>query len=368
MATEEAVRPVRVGIVGAGSIARSGHIPGYQRAGAMVVAIADAERARAAQVAAELPGDDHGRPRVYDSLEAMLAQESLDAVSICTPNVSHAPLAVQALEAGVDVLLEKPMSVDVAGAEAVVAAEAATGRRVLVGMTHRFRQDVEALYRVIAGGGLGRVYHAHARLIARRGIPRGWFRDRTLAGGGALWDIGVHVLDLVWFLLGWPEPASVFGQVIQALAPEDVDFVNPWSGHMPGGVGEQQSTVEDFAAALVRFRDGTSLSFEVAWAANIEADPGIRIEILGTEGGVMLPPPRVIGRLHRVLASTTLEVGPGEPFPAEVAHFVEVVRRQTAPRCTAEEGARVVRLLSLIEESSRAGRSLAWSAESNKEP
>jgi predicted dehydrogenase len=360
MATGQTGRPIRVGIVGAGSIAQSGHIPGYRKAGALVAAIADADRERAAQVAADLPGDERGAPRVYDRMDVMLAEESLDAVSICTPNVSHASLAVKALEAGVDVLLEKPMSVDVGGAEAVVAAEAASGHRVLVGMTHRFRQDVEALHRVLASGALGRVYHAHARLIARRGIPRGWFRDRALAGGGALWDTGVHVLDLVWFLLGWPEPAEILGHVTQGLMPDDVDFVNPWRGQMPGRVGAQQSTVEDFAAALVRFRDGSSLSFEVAWAANIEADPGIRLEIFGTEGGIMLPPPRVFGRLHRVLASTTLEVGPGEPFPAEVAHFVEVVRREAAPRCTAEEGARVVRLLSLIEESSRTAQAIAW--------
>jgi predicted dehydrogenase len=230
----------------------------------------------------------------------------------------------------------------------------------MVGMTHRYRTDVEALKRFIEAGRLGRIYHARTRIVMSRSVPRGWFRSRTLAGGGALWDTGVHALDLAWYLMNRPLPTRVSGHVEAALPYDDVDYRHVWTGAMDSAAGPGE--VEDFASAMIRFADGATLLVEVAWAANFRGDEGIHVEIFGTEGGAELAPPRVYSVAHRVLTTTTLEVSAGDPFPREMAHFLDVVRGEAAPRSSAAEGAQVVRMLDAVVQSSAAGREVELAA------
>lgn len=356
---KDAVGSVKVGVVGVGTIARSGHIPRYAQSGrAAIQALCDVDTDRAERAAQEMQRET-GReaPRVYPTLTAMLAAERLDAVSITAPNTLHVALAMEALEAGTDVLVEKPMATSPADAEALVEAEARTGHRVLVGMTHRFRQDVEALKRFIDAGALGRIYHANARLLVSRGIPQGWFRHRALSGGGALWDNGVHVLDLAWYLMGRPTPAAVSGHLERAIPPDDVDFIRVWSGAMGS---DAPSDVEEFGAAWIRFTNGATLMLQVAWAAHVRSDNGILVEVLGSEGGVSLSPLRLYSQAHRVLTETVLEVPAGDAMQREINHFLRVVRREEEPLVSAREGAAVVRLLDGIGRSSAARQEVGW--------
>lgn len=148
------------------------------------------DRARA--VAAE-----QGFANAYADYKEMLAKERLDAVSVCTPNLFHAPATLAALEAGCHVLCEKPPAMNPAEVRAMDAAAEKAGKIFMVGLCMRFHPEVEMAKRFVDGGALGEIYAARVRAVRRRGIPAwGVFTNKKLQGGGPMIDIGVHML--VW--------------------------------------------------------------------------------------------------------------------------------------------------------------------------
>ena len=159
---------IGIGIVGAGGIARGGHIPGYLSMPdrCRIVAIADIEIGRAEQLAAQFD-----IPHVFDSYEQMLGVDEIDAVSVCTHPDAHAPVTIAALQSGRHVMSEKPMAVDLASARAMVAASHAAKRILAVDFQTRFIQHAQTMKRFVDAGDLGEIYFARARYTRRRGIP-----------------------------------------------------------------------------------------------------------------------------------------------------------------------------------------------------
>ncbi|MCU6339777.1 Gfo/Idh/MocA family oxidoreductase, partial [Enterobacter quasiroggenkampii] len=132
-------------------------------------------------------------------------------VSICTWNNSHAPIAIAALEAGKHVLVEKPLCMTVEEALAVQEAQKKSGKTLQIGYVRRYGTNTRVLKKFIDEGELGEIYYAKASCIRRLGNPGGWFSDKERSGGGPLIDIGVHVIDLCWYLMGKPKVKSVSG-------------------------------------------------------------------------------------------------------------------------------------------------------------
>ena len=157
-----------IGIVGAGSIARGGHIPGYLSIPdrCRIVAIVDVEIGRARKLAAEFD-----IPHVFNSYEKLLEVDEVDAVSVCTPPSAHAPATIAALESGRHVMTEKPMAVDLAAARAMVAAAHASKRILAVDFQTRFIAQAQTMKQFVDDGNLGEVYFARGRYVRRRGIP-----------------------------------------------------------------------------------------------------------------------------------------------------------------------------------------------------
>ena len=202
--TAAAGRPVRIGMIGGGSIAAL-HLASYDRnPRAELVAVADVNADRARAVA-----DHWGAPRAYADAAELLADPDIDAVSICTWNNTHGPLAVAAIQAGKHVLVEKPISRTYREAVAVQEAAEASDRVVQVGFVRRHSGNCRVLKSFVDAGELGEVYYAKASAIRRVGNPGGWFADRAIAGGGPLIDVGVHVIDLAWYLMGAPRAVAV---------------------------------------------------------------------------------------------------------------------------------------------------------------
>ena len=349
----------RIGIVGVGAIAQDAHLPSYaKRQDVEIRAFADPEKERVTEFAQRF-AREKGRPapRVYASIEEMAAAEGdrLDAVSICTPNVSHVGLAEKALSAGWHVLLEKPMGTRVDEAERLVRQVRASGKRLMVGMSHRYREDVEVLRRFIQSGELGDIYFAKTRILRRRGTPKGWFTDLALSGGGPLMDIGVHALDLTWWLAGTPAPKSVSGFLYKGIGQDHLDFIRTWAARSAGNERNEVYTTEDFAAGFFRFSNGMVMELEVSWALNGPEDDALKVEIFGTKGGVSLDPLRVYSTAHGVLTTTTPGVGMGAFFEHEINHFLHSVQTGGQPNSTAEQGRDIVRMLAALGESSKRG-------------
>jgi predicted dehydrogenase len=340
---------VRVGIIGVGIGAH--HARGYSKCEAVeIAALCDLDTARAQKVA-----DEYGVGKVYDDYQRMLTEEALDAVSVCTPNALHAPVAISALEAGCHVLCEKPLATSAADGKKILNAARKARGKFMIGMNNRFRGDTQLLKRFIEDGEFGDIYYARCGWVRRNGIPGmgGWFTRKEMSGGGPLIDIGVHALDVTLYLMGNPRPVSVFGSTYAKFGPRGKGL-GGWGVPVKGGTFD----VEDLAAAQVRFADGATLALEASWAQHIGADR-MYSEVYGDKAGASLDPLRIYTEKY----GRPMDMAPAFPnvngHEAEVAHFIECIREDKQPLATAEQALDVMKILDAIYESSRTGASVS---------
>jgi predicted dehydrogenase len=338
--------PLRIGIIGAGNIARGVHIPGYRaQPGVEIVSICDAVPGRAAEMAAQ-----YDIPRAYDGYDAMLAAEQLDAVSVCTPNFAHKDASVAALAAGVNVLCEKPMAMCVAEGREMVAAAKAADRLLQIGLNWRFTSEAQALKRYIDAGELGDIYYGEATCLRRRGVPSwGVFTRKDMQGGGALIDIGVHTLDHTMWLMGCPKPVSVMGVTYTAFGKRE-GILNPWGPWDPA-----RFDVDDMGVALVRFDNGATLMLKAAWAAHINQTT-TETRILGTEGGAYMSPLHIYKDMHQTMVDITpVQLPEVKAHTKEIEHFVACIRGEATCIVDAQQVLYVQGVLDAIYESSQTG-------------
>jgi UDP-N-acetylglucosamine 3-dehydrogenase len=252
------VSPVRIGIIGCGSIARSAHVPGFLASERACLG-GFASRTRAsAEATAE--GCESPAP-IYDDWRELVEREDVDAITICSPNAFHRDQAVAAAKAGKHVLVEKPVAVSAAEADEMIAA--AQQARVVLQVAHNLRYvpAVLAARDVVRGGRLGNIVGLRAAF--GHGGPQvwapeaSWFFDRTRSGGGALIDLGIHIIDVVNFVTGLRA-----GEVTAMV-----------SGHEP---------CEDAAQLVLSFDNGAIGSVHASWLAR--PAPDMSLTIFGTDG------------------------------------------------------------------------------------
>ncbi len=336
---------VRIGIIGAGGIARAAHLPGYKAVeGVHVAAICDVIPGRAEAFAAE-----HDIPNAYDSYETMLAEEDLDGVSVCTPNYAHKAATIAALEAGAHVLCEKPMAMNLAEAREMAAAAEKAGKILQIGLNWRFTSEAQTLRRYVEAGDFGDIYYGEATCLRRRGIPSwGVFTQKRLQGGGALIDIGVHALDLTMWLMGSPKPISVMGVTYTAFGKRS-DVVNPW-----GAWDTSVFDVDDMGVGLIRFDNGASLVLRASWAANLEAINGNRI--IGTHGGAQTMPIKIFTEQYGALVDVTPTNLPEvRSHTEEIRHFIGCIRGEHPCLVKVEQVLGVQAVLDAIYASAESG-------------
>lgn len=340
---------VRVGIVGVGI--GSAHASGYSKlSNVEIAALCDLDTARAQRLA-----DQYGVRKIYSDYHVMLSEEKLDAVSVCTPNSLHAPVAIAALNAGCHVLCEKPLSINAAEGKKIVDAARKAKTKFMIGMNNRFRGDTQLLKKVIEHGDLGAIYYARCGWIRRNGIPGmgSWFTQKAMAGGGPLIDIGVHAMDLTLYLMGNPKPTSVFGATYAKFGPRGKG-ASGWGIPVKGGTFD----VEDLAAAQVRFADGATLTLEASWAQHTAGDK-LYSEVYGEKGGATLEPFRIYTEQYGRPADITPQAPQINGHEAEIDHFIECIVEDKTPLATAEQALDVMKILDAIYESSRTGQSVA---------
>jgi predicted dehydrogenase len=347
---------LRAGIIGLG-VGRA-HAPGYARKyGAELVALCDSDEGRLHELGSRFEVPHEGR---FTDYKRMLAETKLDLVSICLPNFLHAEVTTAALDAGVHVLCEKPMAPTVAEAQAMIAAAERNQRRLMIAYNYRYRPDVQWIYRLIKSGQLGTVYHVYAAWRRETGIPgRGWFGNKQMAGGGALIDLGVHVLDLTLWMLGFPGVSTVSGDTHSLFGPRGL---KTW-GRTPGHPPTTPFDVDDGAVGFIRFANGTNAVLEATWAEHRQpADDLIHMEIQGTNGTVVLNIANY--RLEDTLRFyTEIETEPVTIIPtirasggppsheALVIEAVRSLRESTPPPSDGQQGLAAVQVLQAMYES-----------------
>ena len=346
--------PVRLGIIGLGNI-------GSYHAEFL-------EDVETAELVAGLDIDADARESFADEYEVEtytdldVLFDHVDAIIVTTPNRYHEEYAVAALDAGIHLLLEKPLAHTLESAERIAAAAAESDAICMVGFNNRFANPVEVLKHDLRAGRYGDVTHVEANYVRRRGIPgRGsWFTSKAVAGGGALIDIGVHAVDLALYFLDFPDVVEVSGTTRAEFGGNDeYAFLKQWGvDEGPGGFD-----VEDSASAFVRCADGQTISLEVAWAANRpDTDEFV---IRGTEAGATLDrndheltvyEAGIGGTNH--FSTTTVETQEAVTHRQEQRAFVQAIEDGRLDRNTVEQAVTVQRVIDAIYRSSAEGRAV----------
>ena len=346
---------VKVGVIGVGNIGRD-HIAAFGDAdGTEVVAVADA-----AEGAARACAEEFGVGRHFGSGVELIACPEVEAVVVAVPNRFHETLAVAAIGAGKHVLLEKPMALDAAGARSIY--RASKGARLTVMLGHQWRRVwwADEMRRRIHAGALGELYHVKAGWLRRKGIPGWgtWFTRKDQSGGGPLIDIGVHLLDISFEMLGASRPVSVAGATFAAFGP-DRKGIGKWGEPDWDGAFD----VEDLATAMIRCEGGEVLSLDVSWAAHVDRNK-VYFELFGDRAGMVYR-----GGELRLLTEEDGELADEEiAAPAAAAEekdpgraamtdeFLRCVRTGDTPLASAWSGLVNSLVLDAIYRSAEAGR------------
>ena len=273
-------KKVKIGIIGTGWIAAN-HIAEYLKMPDVeVVALADLVPGKA-----EAFGKKYGcEARCYLSGHEMLEAEELDGVSICTYNTQHAPCTIDALEHGVNVMLEKPFTVTLDEAIEIMKAEKKSGKILTIGFQPRLSENMQMIKKIVDSGELGKVYYIQTG-GGRQGrdipVPFGTsFIAKETGGVGSVGDIGCYSLDMVLNAVGYPKPLTVSGYTS--------DFFGKDPETYPGHPEYAEAFgVDDFAAGFVRLEGGIILDFRIAWAQHVDTFGDTLI--VGTKGTLKIP-------------------------------------------------------------------------------
>ena len=353
---------LRVAIVGCGGIANGKHLPALKTVKDIeLVAFCDIIVERAEKAAKEYGVEG---ARVYEDYRELLKVEKPDVVHVCTPNREHSEVAIAAMEAGADVLCEKPMAINEAEAKAMLECAQRTGRTLSIGYQSRYRADSQYMKAECEKGTFGNIYFAKAHAIRRRAVPTwGVFLNEYEQGGGPLIDIGTHALDLTLWMMDNYEPAYCVGTKYRELAEQGKGSGNDWGDWDPS-----KFTVEDSCFGFVVMKNGATVILESSWALNtldkIEASTSIcgskagadmrdGLRINGVENGrqyVLKPDFHAGGAAFFEGASN------GSPAEIEAQQFYHAIRTGTKPCVLPEQAYVVSKILDGIYKSANSGK------------
>ncbi len=306
--------------------------------GVELAAVVDPHQKAAAKFSAMF-----GIRRQYSAIDELLNDGNIDAISINTPNYLHAPLAIAALEAGLHVLLEKPMAMHAAEAQSILSASQRSGKVLLVAHCWRFDEEVLWLKKHVEVGKLGRIIRTKSYGVHSNWGPSGWFTEKKFAGGGALADMGIHALDTTRFLLGDPQPVSVYARI----------------GTYYGGFD-----VDDTGIIIVNWDNGVTSYVESGWWQPHMDGPEAATQLYGTQGfGSVFP---TLLKLPNVAKQRVDEVDGGFEHPreehcaqkmydAQMAYFIDCIHTGRTPVPGGLEGLINMRIVDAAYESARTG-------------
>ncbi len=345
---------LKIAIIGVGGIAGV-HYSAYKKlSNVEVYALCDINEKQLNKRGAEW-----GINRLYTDVNEMLAAlPEIDAVSVCTWNSAHAYCTIAALNAGKHVLCEKPMCMSVEEALEMKAAQERSGKLLMIGFVRRSGNDCRIIKEFIDNDALGEIYYAKATYLRRNGNPGGWFGDKSRSGGGPLIDLGVHVIDLVRYLMGNPKPVSVYGVTFEKLGNRP--NIKTGKAYLSVSAGNNDiCDVEDLASALIRFDNGAVISIEASFSLNIKNDEGC-IQLFGTKGGAKLDPElELYGESNGYMTNTTLQARTAFDFnglfDSEIRHFISCITDGVSCIAPAQDGVDMMKILCAIYESARTG-------------
>lgn len=269
---------------------------------------------------------DYNVPYQYVSVDDLLKSGNLDIMVVATPNYLHAPFAIAALKAGIPVMVEKPMALNSSEAEKMTETSQKSGAALMVAHCWRFDEEVYWLSQQAAAGKMGKIIRSKGYGVHVNWGPQGWFTQKQFAGGGALVDMGIHAIDTARFLVGDPQPVSVYARISTYYKDFDVD---------------------DTGVILITWDNGVTSYIESGWWQPHTDGPEASTQLYGTSGFGQVFPTRL--ELPNTVEQKIEVIDPGFTFPrkehcpqemydSQMAYFADCIRVGQTPVPGAREG------------------------------
>ena len=297
---------VGLALVGAGNIAQNIHLPLLAKMpNVRLLALCDKNLSKAKMIA-----ERYGIPHVCRSVEELQKIEGLRAVDICTSTDAHYENTLACLEAGLDVLVEKPLARTRAEAQALVDASTRNERKLMVGMNHRFRPDTALMKNYIEQNQLGNLYYVKCGWLKQRSSDAKWMAQAEKSGGGVLLDLGIVMIDLLMYIFNYKKVRSVNASMFY----------------------HQTRSVEDVVIATINFEDGSVATVETSWSL-MRPDDLYYCNVYGRKGSAYINPFKVIKQDGQGFSTYTNENSTrskmsqySKSYELELKHFVNAVQ------------------------------------------
>lgn len=326
---------VNIGIVGLGWISQVVHLPILQKLPeANIVAVCDKDRGRTRLVA-----EKFGIKTFTSDYGEMLARENIQAVIVAASTDAHRELALKAMAAGKDVLIEKPVARTTAEAAAIVEASHEFKRKAMVGMNHRFRPDSMILRSFVEGNELGKIFYVKAGWLRRRTTDTTLIQQKEKSGGGVFLDLGIVMLDMALWMLGYPDVSRVSATTYR----------------------HRSRRVEDTAVVSLHLKNDARINIEVSWSLFLDDDV-YYCDLYGSDGSASLNPITVNKELHGHLVNLAPAKvdSPHQMFKRsyenELKHFLGAVREIHPLVSPVDEAVHRMRVVDALFRSARLGR------------
>ncbi|UCH34357.1 MAG: Gfo/Idh/MocA family oxidoreductase [Armatimonadota bacterium] len=339
-------REVRVGIIGMG-IGRPNAQAIAKNPRGRVVALCDLVEDRMQDFAKELPEP----VKMFTDYKKMCRDKEVDAVFVGTPNQMHVPMGLAAVRNGKHVFITKPLADSERAATTLVREAEAAGVVNMMSLSTRFGRDCQYLGGLIREGQLGELYYGRARSIRRSGIPA-WNLGFIQKGGGAFRDMGVHVLDAAWWLLGRPRPITVTGVAGAKFGPRGLGY---WDYQAPPKKVWTQYASDDYAGGFIRFEGGIGLQVESFWASHQPEE--FQIELFGTEGGARYSPLTIYRTEDGAPQDVTVNLPRGPSGWDNIAgHFIDCILDAVECAAPLRHGLIVQQMMEALLRSAESGK------------
>ena len=344
----------RVAIIGCGGIAQT-HMAAYEQMDEVEVVAGvdiDPERLKIMEEKWKLP-----KKALFTDWKEMLKKIKPDGVDVCTPNGVHCAPVVDACLAGCHAMVEKPMAMNPAECEKMIAAAKKGKVKLAVGFQQRYNDKTTALMQARDEGRFGNIMFVKCQALRRRGIPNwGVFGQKEKQGGGPMIDIGVHILESAWAFMGSPKPVAASGNIWTYMGDKPSKVRNAWPNW-----DYKTYTVEDLAIGQIRFENGAILQIESSFVAHIPQSDIFNFTAMGEKGGCSWDEAEIYTDEHGLMVNmkpiyTGSSDGWGGLFRVKLQNWVDACTKGTELGASGEAGLAVQKMLDGIYRSAAAGK------------
>jgi predicted dehydrogenase len=327
-----------IAVIGLGGIAQIVHLPILTKLNMVnLKAVAEVNKNRLNTIAAK-----YDIKHKYTDYNELLEKEKINAVIISTPTNTHHQIAIDCLNAGKDILIEKPAAISLTQIQEIIDTAKKNKRKVMVGMNLRFKPDAMLLKSIVKSGELGNPFYVRCGWIRKKSSKRDWIMQKEYSGGGVIADLGIVLLDLAVWLLDFPEIKSVSVQTYS----------------------NETKEVEDSAVGLIRLNNSSVINFEISWSFHSEKD-NFYLDVFGTQGTAHLNPLKAYKKIDGSKIDYAFDVQSKnlknlfkKSYENELKHFIGSVRNNVKLTSSIEEAMQRTILLKGIYKSAQLGKEI----------